>query len=180
VRKVTTFFGTLFLLAISQMVLAQHTGHNMGGMGSGHDMGAMKDMQNTMALQATEAQKFQFNTWSQDTEAVKGQLAEVRRATTADKSSAQLEALKAAINKSDNSHHEFLSNLTSEQQAGLKKRLQKLGKASDELNKTVANAAREFGQANSTKRTGELVKVEKAVEKLLREQKGIASQMGIG
>ena len=182
-RKLTTLIAGLLLLAASQTMLAQHSGHSMGGMGSGssgHDMGAMKDMQKMMAVQATDEQKSQFQSWNQGTAGLKGQLEELRRAVATGNYSSQLDSFKAAVEKNSNSHHEFAGSLTPGQQAGLKKPLQKLGKANDELAQALTTATRELSQAESNaKRAAKLGKVEKAVDKLLRKQKGIASEMGI-
>jgi hypothetical protein len=182
-HKLTTLIAVFLLLTASQTMLAQHSGHGMGGMGSGsssHDMSAMKDMQKMMAVQASDEQKSQFHSWNQSTEAVKQQLAELRRAVATGDYSSQLDGLKAAVEKNNGGHHEFASSLTQAQQEGLKKPLQKLGKTNDEVGEAVTVAIRELGQANTgAKRADKLTKVEKAVDKLLREQKGIASEMGI-
>jgi hypothetical protein len=182
-RKLTTYMGTLLLLVASQTLLAQHSGHSMGGMSSGsygHDTSAMKDMQQMMAVQATGEQTIQFHSWSQSTDLVKQRLEELRRAVETSNYSSQLDAFKAAVEKGSIGHQEFVSGLSQAQQAGLKKPLKRLGKRNDELTKAVATAVQELGLANSGRnRAAKLVKVQKAVDKLLRDQKGIATEMSI-
>lgn len=182
-HKLTTVLAVLLLFTASQTMLAQHSGHGMGGMGSGsydHDTTSMKDMQKMMAVQATDEQKSQFQSWNQSTAVLKGQLEELRRAVAIGNYSSQLDSFKAAVEKNSNGHQEFAGSLTPTQQAGLKKPLQRLGKTSDGLAQALATATRELSQADtSEKRAAKLVKVEKAVDKLLREQKDIASEMGI-
>jgi vacuolar-type H+-ATPase subunit I/STV1 len=155
----------------------------MGGMGSGssgHPNTTMNDMQKMMAVQATDEQKSQFQSWNQNTAALKQQLEELRRAAATGDYSSQLDSFKAAVEKNNSGHHEFAGSLTQAQQAGLKKPLQKLGKTNDELAQALATATREISQADSNaKRAAKLTKVEKAVDTLLREQKEIASEMGI-
>jgi hypothetical protein len=151
----------------------------MGSGGSGHDMSSMNDMPNMMALQATDEQKSQFHTWNQSTEAVKQQLEGTRRATAGGNDSGHLDTLKAAIDKSNDAHHLFVSSLTPEQQSGLKKPLQQLGKANNELNKAMADISHDLGPSSTAKRAPKLDKLEKTVGKLLQEQKAIAKQMGI-
>jgi hypothetical protein len=167
--------------------VAQHGGRGTGGTGgtsSGsypHDTdNDIKDFQKAFAIQAKEEQKHQFQSWNRDTEAVKSQIQELRAAVVTNDFSSQLNALKAAHEKSDSGYHDFVRNLTEAQHKGLKKTLQRIGKANDDLAKAVATAIREFGQANSgTERAAKLARAQAAVENLLNEQKRIAVEMSI-
>jgi hypothetical protein len=55
---------------------------------------------------------------------VKLRIQELRPAVSTNDYSSQLTALKAAIEKSNSSYHDFVGNLTKAQQAGLKKQIQ--------------------------------------------------------
>ncbi len=155
--KLTTWMAALLLLLVtSQLVVAQHGGHNMGGSSGsnggsyGHDTdGAMNDFQKMVAVQATAEQRSQFQSWSQNTEAVSQQLQELRSALVTNDFSSRLNALNSAIEKSNSGHHDFVGSLTQFQQSGLKKTIQKLGKTNDEMSKALATAIRELGEATS-------------------------------
>jgi hypothetical protein len=140
----------------------------------------MKDFQNAVAVQATEEQRSQFLSWSQDTEAVKLRLQELHPAVATNDFSGQLSALQAAIEKINSGYHAFVGSLNKAQHAGLKKQIQKLGKTNDELAKAGATAMHELGPANSdAKRTAKLANIEKAIDNLRTAQKEIAAEMGI-
>jgi hypothetical protein len=186
-RKFTNWMATILLLATSQIAVAQHGGHGTGntsGTSAGsypHDTDTdIKDFQKTFAIQATPEQRSQFQSWKQNTEVVKLRLQELGPAIATNDFSIQLNALKAAIEKSNTGYRDFVSSLTDPQHTGLKKPLQKLGKTNDELARSVATAIRELGQANSgAKRAAKLANAQTAVENLLNEQKRIAVEMSI-
>jgi len=183
-RKFTTLMAGFLLLIASQAMLAQHSGHDMGsmsGMGSmNHDDSAMKQMQKAVAVQATAEQRSQFDSWSQHTGAVVQQLQELRQAVTTSNYMSQLDAFKAAVEKSNSGQQEFLSSLTATQRTGLKKPIQNIGKANEEVGNATTITIRELGKVSSgAKRAAKLEKVEKALKKLLADQKAIAVEMGI-
>ena len=183
-RRLATWMAALLLFATLQLAVAQHGGRNAGGTSSGsypHDTDSdMKDFQNAVAVQATEDQRSQFLSWSQDTEDVKLHLQELRPAVATNDFSSQLSALQAAIEKSNGGYHAFVGSLTKTQHAGLKKQIQKLGKANDELAKAGVTAMHEFGPANNdAKRTAKLANIETAIDNLRTAQKEIAAEMGI-
>ncbi len=175
-RRLATWV-TLLLFATAQLAVAQRGGRNAGGTSGGssaHETDtAVQDFQNAIAVQATEEQRSQFLSWSQDTEAVKLRLQELRLAVATNDFSGQLSALQAAIEKSNRGYHDFVASLTKAQHAELKQQIQKLGKTNDELAKTGATAIRELGPANhSTKRTTKLANVETAVEQTAKCAEG--------
>jgi hypothetical protein len=132
------------------------------------------------AIQATSEQRSQFQSWKQNTEVVKLRLQEFSSAITTSDFSSQLNALKSAIEKSNTGYRDFVSSLTDAQHTGLKKPLQKLSKTTDELDKSVATAIRELGQASSgAKHATKLANAQTAVENLLNDQKRIAVEMSI-
>lgn len=187
VRKFTSWMVAILWLATAPIAVAQRGGHGTGGT-SGTSTGSypretdsdIKDIQKLYAVQATAEQKAQFQSWSQSTEAVKLRIEELRAALATNDFSGQLNALKAAIEKSDSGYRAFVGSLTDAQHTGLKKPLQKLGKTNDELAKAVANAIREVGQESSpTKREAKLANSVTAVENLLNQQKNIAVEMSI-
>jgi hypothetical protein len=183
-RRLATWMAALLLFATPQLAVAQHGGHGAGGMsGKSYPQdsdSALKDFQNTVAVEATEEQRSQFLSWSQNTEAVKLRLQELRPAVATNDFSSQLSALNAAIEKGNSGYHDFVGSLTKAQHEGLKKKIQKLGKTNDDLVKAGATAIRELGPANSgAKRTAKLAKVETAIDNLLSAQKAIAVEMGI-
>jgi hypothetical protein len=182
--KLITWMAALLMLATPQLAAAQRGGQRTGGMSGGSyprdTDNDIKDIQKMVAVQATEEQRSQFQSWTRNTEAVKLRLQELRPAVATKDYSSQLNALKAAMEKSSSGYHDFVSSLTQAQHAGLKKPIQKLGKTNDESAKTVATAIRELGPSNSsTKTTAKLAKAEAAIENLLIEQKTIADEMGI-
>jgi hypothetical protein len=183
-RKTAVYLGTILLALFSQPLFAQHAGHSMGGMGSGGNHShtnnnAMKAMD--LAMLTTAVQKSHFQSWSQNTQAFKQQLEEFRRPSVAAADySSQLEALRAALDTNMTGHHEFIKSLSQPQQEGLKKAIKNIAKANESLAKAANNAISEFSKSkNAGKGATELQKVEKAVEKLLREQEQTASAMGI-
>lgn len=183
-RRLATWMAALLLLATSQLAVAQRGGRNPGSTGGGsypHETDSdLKDIQNAVAVQATEEQRSQFLSWSQNTEAVKLRLQELRPAIAANDFTNQLNALNAVIEKSNNGYHDFVGSLSEAQHAGLKKQIQKLRKTNDELAKAAAVAIRQLDPANRGAQHAEkLAKVETAIEDLLSAQKEIAIEMGI-
>jgi len=180
--KTAVYLGTILLALFSQPLLAQRAGHSMGGMNSGRShthTNATKAMD--LAIQTTAEQKSHFQHWSQNTQAFKQQLEEFRRPSVAAADyTSQLEALRSALDTNMTGHHEFVNSLSQSQQEGLKKTIKNIAKANESLAKAANNAITEFSQSkNAGKGATELQKVEKAVDKLLRKQKQIASEMGI-
>jgi hypothetical protein len=182
----TSWMVAILLFVAPQIAVAQHrgTGGTTGPQNSGsypqEPDSAIKDIQKMFALQATEEQKSQFQSWKENTEAVKNRLQKLRSAVVPDDLSSQLNGLQAAIEKSSSGYHDFVSSLTEAQHAGLKKPIQKLRNANDKLAKAAATALHELGQANSgARRSAGLENAETAVENLLNEQKRIAAEMGI-
>jgi hypothetical protein len=185
-RNFTSWMIAILLFVAPHIAVAQHrgTGGTSGSKNAGNypqeTDSEIKDFQKTFALQATEKQKSQFQSWNQNTEAVKNRLQKLRAAVVTDDFSSQLNGLQAAIEKSSSGYHDFVSSLTEAQHAGLKKPIQKLRNANDKLAKAAATALHELGQANSgAKRSAKLENAETAVESLLNEQKRIAAEMSI-
>jgi hypothetical protein len=185
-RNFTSWMVAILLFVAPHIAVAQHrgTGGTSGSKSAGNypqeTDGAIKDLQKTVALQATEAQKSQFQSWKENTEAVKNRLQKLRAAVVPDDFSGQFNELQAAIERSGSGYHDFVSSLTEAQHAGLKKPIQKLRRANGKLAKVAATALHELGQANSdAKRSAELENAETAVENLLNEQKRIAAEMSI-
>ncbi len=185
-RNFTRWMVAILLFVAPDIAVAQHrgTGGTSGSKSTGNypqeTDGEIKDFQKTVALQATETQKSQFQSWKQNTEDVKNRLQKLRAAVVPNEFSSQLNGLQAAIEKSSSGYHDFVSSLTDAQHAGLKDPIQKLRKANDKLAKAAATALHELGQANSgAKRSAKLENAETAAENLLSEQKRIADEMGI-
>ncbi len=183
-RNITSWMVAILMFVAPQIAVAQHGGHGAGGLnGKSYPQdsdSALKDFQNTVAVEATGEQRSQFLSWSQNTEAVKLRLQELRPVVATSDLSSQLSALKAAIEKSNTGYHDFIGSLTKAQHEGLKKQIQRLGKTNDELAKAGATAIRELGLANSgAKRSAKLAKVTTAIDNLLSAQKAIAVEMGI-
>jgi hypothetical protein len=185
-RNFTSWMVAILLFAAPQIAMAQHRG--TGGASGSKNSGSspqdndsdIKDFQKTFALQATEEQKAQFQSWKENTEAVKNRLQRLRAADVPNDFSSQLNGLQAAIEKSSSGYHDFASSLTKAQQAGLKKSIQNLKKANDKLAKAAATALHELGKTDSGgKRSPELENAETAVGNLLDEQKRIAAEMSI-
>jgi hypothetical protein len=181
----TSWMVAILLSVAPQIAVAQHrgTGGASGSKNSGSPPqetdSAIKDFQKTFALQATDEQKAQFQSWKENIEAVKNRLQKLRAVVVSNDLSSQLNGLQAAIEKSSSGYHDFVSSLTKAQHAGLKKPIQNLRKANDKLAKAVATALHELGQANSgEKRSTKLEAAETAAENLLNEQKRIADEMG--
>jgi hypothetical protein len=185
--KFTKWLAAILLLVTPQFASAQHSGRGAGG-ANGTSAGTyprdtdsdIKDIQKAFAIQATADQKTQFQSWIQNTEAVKRQLQELCAATAGIDFSNQLNALKAAQEKSSGGYQDFAGTLTEAQNAGLKKSIQKLGKINSALAKAVTIVIQEFGQANSAKRAAKVANAQVAVEKLLNQQNRIAVEMSIG
>jgi hypothetical protein len=184
--RITSWMVAILLFVAPQIAVAQHrgTGGTSGSKNSGsppqETNSDIKDIQKTFALQATEEQKSQFQSWKENTEAVKNRLQKLRAAVVPNDVSSQFNGLQAAIEKSSSGYHDFVSSLTEAQQKGLKKPIQKLRKANDKFAKAAATALHELGQDNSgAKRSAELENAETAVENLLDEQKRIAAEMSI-
>jgi hypothetical protein len=185
-RYFTSWIIAILLFVAPHIAVAQHRG--TGGTSGSKSAGSypqetdseLKDFQKTFALQATEKQKSQFQSWSQNTEAVKNRLQKLRADVGTNDLPSQLNGLKAAIEKGNSGYHDFVSSFTEAQHAGLKKPIEKLRKANDKLAKAAATALQELGKANSdAKRSPQLENAEAAVENLLNEQKRIAAEMGI-
>ncbi len=81
------------LFATPQFVVAEHGGRNAGGTSGGSSPDetdtAIKDFQDAVPVQATEEQRSQFLSWSQNTEAVKLRLQELRPAVATNDFSGQ-------------------------------------------------------------------------------------------
>lgn len=183
-HKAKLYLAVTLLALASQPLLAQHAGHNMGGMGGGNyghnDDGAMKDMQRLMAVQASPEQKVQFQAWKENTEQLKHQLQELRSASTNADFPARLEALKNGIDKNSEVHRGFINSLTQTQQVGLKKPVENIRKADENLVKVSATTISELGQTNGSSKTPvKLQKIEKALDRLVRQQQQLASEMSI-
>ena len=186
-NKLYTLIMGLVLLVATQSLLAQHSGHNMGGMGSGSSVDndrAMKDMQRMMAMQASDEQATQLRSWIQSTASLGKQLQDLRQAVTSNapgESSSALEALKAALNANKTIHEEFVKNLSAPQRSELKNPVQKLDKTYTSLIRVVEELSSNVsGTKSETKKLGNtLQKTKKAVEALQREQQRLASEMGV-
>lgn len=183
----TSWMVAILLFVAPQIAVAQHrsTGGTSGSKNGGNypqeTDSDIKDFQKTFALQATEKQKSQFQSWNQNTEAVRNRLQELHTDVVPNDFSSQLNGLQSAIEKSSGGYHDFVSSLTEAQHTGLKKSIQTLKKANDKLAKAAATALHELGQTNSgSERSAKLENTEAAVENLLNEQKRIAAEMGIG
>jgi len=184
--RIASWMVAILLFVAPHIAVAQHrgTGGTSGSKSAGNypqetDSG-IKDFQKTFALQATEKQKSQFQSWNQNTEAVKNRLQKLHAAVAPNDFSSQLNGLQAAIERSSSGYHDFVSSLTEVQQKGLKKPIQKLRKANDKFSKVAATALHELVQDRSgAKRSSELENAETAVGNLLDEQKRIAAEMSI-
>lgn len=176
-RKLTAYMVAILLVLASHAVLAQHSGHGMsGGMGSGsygHDSSAMKDMQRMMAVQANDEQKAQFRTWIQSTDTLKQELQDLERTTNSDDYAKKVVALKTRIEETKNGKELLERSLSSAQQVGLKKNIQKVNKANDQLEQAV----RELDQSHG--KNPKLAKASQAATKLSAEQKKLGAEMGI-
>jgi hypothetical protein len=182
----TSWMAAVLLFVAPQIAVAQHrgTGGTSGSKSAGNypqeTDSAIKDLQKTFALQATEEQKSQYQSWKVNTEAVKDCLQKLRTAVGTNDFSSQFKGLQAAIEKSSSGYHDFVSGLSKAQRKELKKPIQKLRKANDKLAKAVATALHELGKMDSGgKRSSELENAESAVGNLLDEQKRIAAEMSI-
>jgi chromosome segregation ATPase len=177
----------LVLLIATQPLLAQHSGHNMGGMGSGTSVNndrAMKDMQRMMAVQANDEQAKQLRSWIQSTAALGKQLGDLQQAVTSNptgESSSALESLKLALNDNNAVHEEFVKNLSAPQRSELKKPVQKLDKTNTSLVRALAGLSSSVsGNKSETKKLrNALRKTKKTVEALQREQQRLAIEMGV-
>ena len=186
-NKLYIFIMGLVLLNAAQPLLAQHSGHNMGGMGSGSSVDndrAMKDMQRMMAMQASEEQATQLRSWAQSTDALGKQLGNLQQAATLNpprESSSALEAFKVALTANRAIHEEFVKNLSAPQRSELKNPVQKLDKTYTSLIRVVAELSASATDTKSdTKKLGNtLQKTKKAVEAIQREQQRLASEMGV-
>lgn len=179
-RKFTMLTAVL-LLSLAQALLAQHSGHDMGGMtGMNHDDNAMRQMQKMMTMQANDEQRSRFLEWSRSTASVKQRIEELRQAVATNNYSEQLGTFRAALETNASGSNDFAGSLTQEQQKELKKRLQKVDKAKSELTAATETAIRDLTQGNGGGNSlAQLDKARKAVDKLLHEQQGIAGEMGI-
>ena len=182
-RKLTTYLAPILLLFASQIVVAQHSGHGMGGgMGAGgnsHDNSAMKDMQRMIAVQASDEQKVQFRSWTQSTEALKQEMQDLERANGSEDYANKIAVLKAKVDESKNGKEQFERSLSSTQHAGLKKHIQHVNKANDQLIKAVSDALHEFDRSQGTKKALKLGKAVQAANKLFAEQKKLGTEMSI-
>jgi hypothetical protein len=175
----------ILLFVAPQIAVAQHRGTGeTGGSKNGRNYpqetdSDIKDFQKTFALQATEKQKSQFQSWNQNTEALKNRLQKLRAEVAPNDVSSKLNGLQAAIEKSSSGYHDFVSSLMEAQQKGLKKPIQKLRKANDKMAKAAATALHELGKTDGGAKQAKLENAETAVDNLLKEQKRIAAEMGI-
>jgi hypothetical protein len=178
--------AVILLFVAPQIAMAQHRG--AGGTSGSKTSGtppqetdsAIKDVQRTFALQATEEQTAQFQSWKENTKAVKDRIQKLRDGAVPNDAPSRLNELRAAIEKSSSGYHDFLGSLTEAQQKGLKKPIQQLRKANDKLAKAAATLLHELGQDNGgSKRSSELEKAETAVGDLLDEQKRFAAEISI-
>ena len=181
-KKLTVYIAPILLLLASHAALAQHSGHSMGGgMGTGsydHDNSAMKDMQRMMAVQASDDQKSQFRTWTHSTETLKQELQELERATPDTASYAKtLASVKMRVEETKNGKEQLERSLSPAQQGGLKKNVQKVNKANDQLILAVGDAIRGLEQSHS--KAPKLGKAVQAATKLSAEQKKLGEEMGI-
>ena len=151
----TSWMVAILLFVAPQFAVAQHrgTGGTSGSKNGGNypqeTDSDIKDFQKTFALQATEKQKSQFQSWKKNTEAVRDRLQKLRTDIVTNDFSSQLNGLQAAIEKCTSGYDDFVSSLTEAQHAGLKKPIQTLRKANDKLAKAAATALHELGQATA-------------------------------
>ncbi len=154
-RRLATWMAALLLLATSQPAIAQRGGRNPGGVSGAsypHETDSdLKDIQNAVAVQATEEQRSQFLSWSRNTEAVKLRLQELRPAIAANDFSSQLNALNAVIEKSNHGYHDFVGSLSEAQRAGLKKQIQKLKKPTTSWPKPQRSRFASLGQPTAAR-----------------------------
>ena len=184
-KRLYILIAGMTLLLASQPLLSQHSGHSMGGMGSGSSARldtTMNDMQKMMAVQATEEQSAQLRSWIQSTAVLSEQVEDLLRLATSNASgefSNPLDALKAALDANAVVHDEFVKNLSDPQRSELKKPVQKLNKANATLVRVSAEISRPSGHAKNAKHLGDtLLKTKKAIDDLQREQKRLVSEMG--
>lgn len=184
-KKIYILMVGIALSVASQSLLAQHSGHSMGGMGtgsSGANDSAMRDMQRSMAVQATEEQSMHLRSWIQSTLALSKQVDQLRGLVagknTSELSSA-LSALKTGLGESAASHDEFLKSLSAPQRSGLKKPVRKLEKINGAL---VASSAALLGTAGQSQNVKQLAatlqKTKKSIEELQQQQQQLANEMG--
>lgn len=184
-KKLYIFMVGMALVISTQPLLAQHSGHGMGGMGtgsSGHIDTTMSDMQKMMAVQATEEQSVHLRSWLQSTATLSKQLDELRGLAASNGSgefSNALNAFKTALEANVAVHDEFVNNLSGPQRSGLKKPVQKLDKAKVTLVKTSAELSGTAGHAKNAKQLADVLqKTKKAIDELQREQQRLVSEMG--
>ena len=185
--RLKSWIVVTLLLVTPHIAFAQHGSRGSGG-ANGTNAGSyprdtdsdIKDIQKMFALRATEEQKAQFQSWSQSTETMKRRLQELSAVAATNDVSSQLSALREAFEKSNGGYHDFVNGLTEAQHSGLKKVLQKLGKANDASAKALGIAIRECEHAGSdAKRAAKLANALNAIENLLNEQNRTAVEMSI-
>lgn len=177
-------FILMALLVATQPLLAQHSGHRMGGVGSGssgHADNTMSDMQKTMAVQATEEQSDHLRSWIQSTDRLGKQVDNLRRLVTSHASgdfSNVLDALKAALDTNADVYDGFVKNLSGPQHSALKKLVRKLDKANSALVRASAEISKISEHTNAKQIGDALLKTKKAIGELQREQQRLAREMG--
>lgn len=182
-RKLSVYLASILLIFTSHAALAQHSGHGMGGsMGNGsygHDSSAMKDMQRMIALQANDEQKAQFRSWTQTTETLRQELQGLDHVVDSEGYANKIASIKVHLADAKSGKERLERSLTSAQQTGLKKNIQKVSKASDQLSQAIADAIRELEQSDGKKKAPKIGKAVQAANRLSAEQKNLGTEMSI-
>lgn len=196
-RRFALLIAVVVLCLLPCSLIAQHSGGRGGrgvpsggtggakGTGSQTDPDLLNNLNHAMAVQAFGDQPARFKSLTKSTEAAKQQAEALQQqATKADASgdySSQNAAVTRAIDEAQESNNDFLKSFSGSQKAGLKKLVQKLGKADSGVSKEWKALDQQLKRPKADgKRIADAAgKLAEALAKLQSEQLAIGEEMGL-
>jgi len=182
----------LVLLSLPHSLIAQQRGGRRGGGGAAGgrpsgdtDPNSLKDFNHAVAVQATDDQSAQFNSWVKSAESswkrTTDMAREMENANGANGLSSQIAALRDAVDETQKTQEHFLRSFSSAQKSGLKEFTKKLEKADSAVLKELKKLNEDSGgrNINSKQIASSAEKLEQALTSFQSEQHKLGEEMGI-
>ena len=187
-----SFFLVLALLLFPFKVCAQYAGHrgNSAGSHGGRTTGQptedpdLTGFKHDVAVQATDAQRLQFQTLSKSMETARQRAHDLQRPTSGSDSSTFLSSatsLRDAVDDAQRENRDFVNSFSDAQDSGLRKLTRKLIKSNGAVTKHAGQLDAELERIplDAHKLTSLAASLQKALGSLQADQLALAKEMGI-
>ena len=188
----TSFFLVLALLLFPFKVCAQYAGHrgNSAGSHGGRTTGQptedpdLTGFKHDVAVQATDAQRLQFQSLSKSMETARQEAHDLQRPTSGSDSSTfvgSATSLRDSVDDAQRENRAFVNSFSDAQDSGLKRLTKKLIKSNGAVTKHASQLDAELEKVplDPHRLTSLAASLEKALESLQADQLALAKEMGI-